>query len=197
MKKISLWGALALLVMTLCATSCNSRESKQQESTEQTSSDPALEVDQLLDSPDSYVGQTVVLEGVCTHICKHGGGKIFLMGSDDTKSLRVEAGEEIGSFPQECVHSVVRVTGVLVEDRIDEAYLSEWEARVAAETAQQHGEKEKGGCAADMKANAESAANSVAERIANFRTRIAERTEKEGKPYVSLYHMEATKYEIL
>ena len=47
-----------------------------------------------------------------------------------------------------------------------------------------------------MKANAEAATNSVRERIANFRSRIAERTEKEGKPYVSLYHMEGLSYEI-
>ena len=50
---------------------------------------------------------------------------------------------------------------------------------------------------ADMKANAEAEANTVRERIANFRSRIAERAEKEGKAYVSLYHMEGLSYEIL
>lgn len=198
MKKISLWSALALLVMTLGMTSCDSsKESKSGETTEEVATADVLEVDDLLDRPEEYAGQTVTVEGVCTHICKHGGGKIFLMGSDDTKSLRIEAGEAIGRFPQECVHSVVRVTGVLVEDRIDEVYLSEWEARIAEQAAAEHGAKEKGGCAADMKANAESAANSVAERIAGFRARIAERTEKEGKAYVSLYHMEGESFEIL
>ena len=48
-----------------------------------------------------------------------------------------------------------------------------------------------------MKANAEAEANSVRERIANFRSRIAERAEREGKAYVSLYHMEGLSYEIL
>lgn len=195
MTSISKWSLTLLLGMTLGLASCgdDSNKSKEQASAEEVTP-AALEVDQVLADPDSLVGDTIKVEGICTHICKHGGGKIFLMGSDDTKTLRVEAGESIGSFPQETVNSIVRVTGVLVEDRIDEDYLAQWEAQIADQAKETQGE---GGCAADMKANAEAATNSVLERIANFRSRIAERTEKEGKPYVSLYHMEGLSYEIL
>ena len=194
MTSISKWSLTLLLGMTLGLASCgdDSNKSKEQASAEEVTT-AALEVDQVLADPDSLVGDTIEIEGICTHICKHGGGKIFLMGSDDTKTLRVEAGESIGSFPQETVNSIVRVTGVLVEDRIDENYLAQWEAQIADQAKETQGE---GGCAADMKANAEAEANSVRERIANFRSRIAERTEKEGKPYVSLYHMEGLSYEI-
>ena len=194
MTSISKWSLTLLLGMTLGLASCgdDSNKSKEQTSAEEVAP-AALEVDQVLADPDSLVGDTIEIEGICTHICKHGGGIIFLMGSDDTKTLRVEAGESIGSFPQETVNSIVRVTGVLVEDRIDEDYLAQWEARIADQAKETQGE---GGCAADMKANAEAEANSVRERIANFRSRIAERTEKEGKPYVSLYHMEGLSYEI-
>lgn len=194
MTSISKWSLTLLLGMTLGLASCGdgSNKSKEQASSEEVAP-VALEVDQVLADPDSLVGDTIEIEGICTHICKHGGGKIFLMGSDDTKTLRVEAGESIGSFPQETVNSIVRVTGVLVEDRIDEDYLAQWEAQIADQAKETQGE---GGCAADMKANAEAATNSVRERIANFRSRIAERTEKVGKPYVSLYHMEGLSYEI-
>lgn len=194
MTSISKWSLTLLLGMTLGLASCgdDSNKSKEQTSAEEVAP-AALEVDQVLADPDSLVGDTIEIEGICTHICKHGGGKIFLMGSDDTKTLRVEAGESIGSFPQETVNSIVRVTGVLVEDRIDEDYLAQWEAQIADQAKEA---QDKGGCAADMKANAEAEANSVRERIANFRSRIAERTEKEGKPYVSLYHMEGLSYEI-
>lgn len=194
MTLINKWSLMLLLGMTLGLASCegDSNKSKEQASTAE-ANPAALEVDQVLADPDSLVGDTIKVEGVCTHICKHGGGKIFLMGSDDTKTLRVEAGESIGSFPQETVNSIVRVTGVLVEDRIDEGYLAQWEAQIADQAKEAQGE---GGCAADMKANAEAEANSVRERIANFRSRIAERTEREGKAYVSLYHMEGLSYEI-
>ena len=195
MTTISKWSLTLLLGMTLGLASCggDSNKSKAQTSTEEVNP-AALEVDQVLADPDSLVGDTIKVEGVCAHICKHGGGKIFLIGSDDTKTLRVEAGESIGSFPQETVNSIVRVTGVLVEDRIDEDYLAQWEAQIADQAKEAQGE---GGCAADMKANAEAEANTVRERIANFRSRIAERAEKEGKAYVSLYHMEGLSYEIL
>lgn len=195
MTLISKWSLTLLLGMTLGLASCggDSNKSKAQTSTEEVNP-AALEVDQVLADPDSLVGDTIKVEGVCAHICKHGGGKIFLMGSDDTKTLRVEAGESIGSFPQETVNSIVRVTGVLVEDRIDEDYLAQWEAQIADQAKEAQGE---GGCAADMKANAEAEANTVRERIANFRSRIAERAEREGKAYVSLYHMEGLSYEIL
>ena len=194
MTTISKWSLTLLLGMTLGLASCGdgNNKSKEQASAEEVAP-AALEVDQVLADLDSLVGDTIEIEGICTHICKHGGGKIFLMGSDDTKTLRVEASESIGSFPQETVNSIVRVTGVLVEDRIDEDYLAQWEAQIADQAKEAQGE---GGCAADMEANAEAEANSVLERIANFRSRIAERTEKEGKPYVSLYHMEGLSYEI-
>ena len=57
------------------------------------------------------------------------------MGSDDTQTIRVEAGEKIGSFKQETVNNIVRVKGKLVEDRIDEAYLAQWEEMLKSQTA--------------------------------------------------------------
>ena len=114
-----------------------------------------MEVDNLLADAEKLTGGKVTVEGVCTHICRHGGRKIFLMGTDDTQVIRIEAGEKIGSFKPECVNNVVRVTGTLVEDRIDEAYL------------------------------------------ADFRARIADRKAKEGKEYLSFYHVDGGSYEVL
>lgn len=50
------------------------------------------------------------VKGVCTHICRHGGRKIFRMGTDDTQVIRIEAGVKIGVFKPECVNNLVRVT---------------------------------------------------------------------------------------
>ena len=115
-----------------------------------------MEVDNLLADAEKLTGGKVTVEGVCTHICRHGGRKIFLMGTDDTQVIRIEAGEKIGSFKPECVNNVVRVTGTLVEDRIDEAYLAEWELRLKDQIARQHGEGEAGprriGCQQHRKA---------------------------------------------
>lgn len=156
----------------------------------------ALEVDELLERAAELVGQEVTVEGVCTHICKHGGSKIFVMGTDDTQVIRIEAGEAIGGFKPECVNNLVRVTGSLVEDRVDEDYLMEWERQVKDQLAEQHGTDE-AGCTAEQQARGESLQAGVEKRIADFRTRIAKRKAAEGKDYLSFYHLEGSRYQIL
>lgn len=154
----------------------------------------AMEIDDVLAEADTLVGQEVVIEGICTHICKHGGTKIFMMGSDDTKTLRIEAAK-LGSFDQRCVNSIVKVKGILREERIDEAYLQRWEATVAAQTAKRHGETE-AGCDTEKAARGETG-NTVAERIADFRTKIAARKAAVDKEYLSFYFVEALSYEVV
>lgn len=153
----------------------------------------ALEIDELLASADSLAGKTVTIEGVCTHTCRHGARKIFLMGSDDTQTVRVESGE-LGSFDPQCVNRIVRVTGTLDEQRVDEAYLAAWEEQTKAQTGERHGTTE-AGCDAEKAARQETGAT-VAERIADFRAKIAARKAAEGKDYLSFYYVTATSYEI-
>ena len=197
MKTKKLTIAIALMAMTFIGTSCGNKQQKSaSEATTEQSASSALEIDSLLANAESLAGQEVTIEGVCTHTCKHGAKKIFLMGSDDTKTIRVEAGTKIGSFKPETVNNLVRITGKLVEQRIDEAYLTEWEAQVKAQTAEKHGTTAQG-CASEQKARGEAPANSIEERITNFRQRIADRQAKEGKNYLSFYYIEGDTYEIV
>ncbi len=184
---------LSILVFSCVLISCNQKQ--QSNSTETGEVSKTMQVDELLNKAETLVGETVVVDGVCTHICRHGGKKIFLMGSDDTQIIRVEASDNIGSFSQETVNSIVEVKGILMEQRIDEAYLVDWETRLAAGTAEEHGDGEEG-CATEQKAQNEQPANTEQERIANFRERIAERNEKEGKNFLSFYFIEAEEYTI-
>lgn len=154
-----------------------------------------MEIDALLAEAEALVDQQIEIEGVCTHACSHGATKIFMMGSDDTKTIRVEAAE-LGSFDQKCVNSIVKVKGLLREERIDEAYLQRWEQKVANGTEEHHGENGEAGCDTEKAARGETA-NSVEGRIADFRTKIAARAEAEGKEYLSFYFVEAQSYEIV
>lgn len=186
--------AAAIVALTLFGTSCGSKQQKASETTatEQTASS-ALEIDSLLANAESLAGKEVTIEGVCTHTCKHGAKKIFLMGSDDTQTIRVEAGT-LGAFDARCVNSIVRVTGTLKEQRIDEAYLQNWEAQLKAQAAEKHGTGE-AGCSTEKKARGETA-NTPEDRIADFRAKIADCKEKSGKDYLSFYFMEAASYEV-
>lgn len=199
MKNYQLILVTAITLTALIFQGCNSKKQKNTDSdkTEQTSltTQKILQVDDVLKEAEVLSGKEVELEGICTHICKHGGGKIFLMGSDDTKTIRIEAGKEFGNFKPETVNNIVRIKGKLVEDRIDEAYLTQWEEKIKAQTEEKHGTTE-AGCSSEQKARGETPANNTKERINNFRKRIAERTEKEGKSYLSFYHIDATQYNI-
>lgn len=179
-----------LMGMTSCGSSSKNDSSAAVADTVAVSS-----VDDILLKADSLVGKTVRVEGVCTHICAHGGKKIFLMGSDDNNTIRVDAGEQIGSFPKEVVNSVVVVDGKVVEERIDEAYLLQMEEQYKQSTLEKHGEEGAASCAADSKVMGEDPDDNFAQRMASFRKKIAERNEKEGKNYLSFYSILAEKYE--
>ena len=192
MKHILLF--IMLTTITSCLlTSCKSKTTQSATSQSQMSQSQILEVDDILARADSLTGKTFTTEALCTHICAHGGGKIFLMGSDDTQVIRVEAGT-LGAFDPKCVNSIVRVTGTLKEQRIDEAYLQNWEAQLKAQAAEKHGTGE-AGCDSEKKARGETA-NSPEARIADFRAKIADRKAETGKEYLSFYFMEADSYEV-
>lgn len=199
MKNYRLILITAITLAAIIFQGCNSKKHNNSDSakSEKTrfAEQKIYQVDDVLKDAETLNGKEVEIEGICTHICKHGGKKIFLMGSDDTKTIRIEAGREFGNFKPETVNNVVRVKGKLVEDRIDEAYLTQWEEKIKAQTEEKHGTTE-AGCSSEQKARGETPANSAGDRIDNFRKRIAERSEKEGKNYLSFYHIDAIQYNI-
>ena len=167
-----------LMILLAAATmfvACGGNNSKKaaDNAAEATEATTSMEIDAVLTEAEALTDQQIVLEGICTHICKHGGTKIFMMGSDDTKTLRIEAAK-LGSFDQKCVNSIVKVNGILREER---------------------GEVETG-CDSEKAARGETG-NTVAERIADFRTKIAARKAAVGKEYLSFYYVEALSYEIV
>jgi hypothetical protein len=95
------------------------------------------------------------------------------------------------------VNSIVKVKGILHEERIDEAYLQAWEQRIANKTEEKHGEGDgEGGCDTEKAARGETA-NTSEGRIADFRAKIAARKEADGKEYLSFYYVEAQEYEVV
>lgn len=148
-----------------------------------------LSVDEVIRNGEQYAGRTVTVRGLCTHLCSHGGRKMFLKGPQSAP-LRVESSKATGAFPEKAVNAIVLVSGRLCESRIDESYLLEWEERNGKSSSEHEG------CETESAARGERG-NTVKEKIASFRARIAERKEKEGKAYLSTFYIEATSYKIL
>ena len=183
--------AVAMIAACLVMVSCGG--GKKQQAAEEAV--VAMSIDDVMAKASGLVEQEVTIEGVCTHTCSHGAKKMFLVGSDDTKTLRIEAGE-LGAFDTKVVNNVVTVKGIIKEERIDEAYLVDWETRLKNQTEEKHGNEEgEGGCDTEKNARGETA-NTAEGRIADFRAKIAAEKEATGKEYLSLYHVVATSYEI-
>lgn len=199
-KNIVLWAISALVAMA--ATSCSSKSNSEATDSE------TVTVDSILANPEAYVGKTVTVEGVVSHLCKHGGRKAFLLGSDDNTMIRCDATAEMGNvFPQETIHQPLRVTGTVVESRLDEAAIREMEAARQGQVeriAEQQGEEDAAnfantlaGCETERKAAGQAELETFTAQMADYRRRIAERDSLEGKPYLSTYFIQATAYEIL
>ncbi len=184
---------LLVIMSTMMTMSCTGN--KKTTNANQKKQTP-ITVDEIMANAEHNIDNVVVVEGICTHVCSHGGKKLFLMGDDDSNTIRVESNDVLGAFKSECINSIIQVKGLLKEERIDEAYLVKWESELAQGTAEAHGEDGEG-CETEQKAQGQENVTSEAGRIKDFREKIAERNEAEGKNYLSFYFIEAEEYTIL
>ncbi len=142
-----------------------------------------------------FVGKTITFSGKAVHVCGHSGMKMFFEIPGSKSTFEVKSTKELGKFSRKCNNHNVKVVGVVGESRIDETYLKDWEKQHKTKTAEQHGTNDEG-CESE-KAAMQETGNSTTQRIADFRKRIAERNKKEGKNYLSFYHVTAISYNIL
>ncbi len=105
MRKLFLFVVLSAFVFA-----CGNRQNQTQTAEETV---VVLTVDELMASAANYVDQEVVITGLITHVCKHGGQRCFVMGATDEVTIRVEAGDEIDAFKQEHVGDELQIAGIL------------------------------------------------------------------------------------
>lgn len=196
---------LATVVVAFLATACGGNKNQQSASDEISD---ALTVDQVFETPDQYVGDTITLEGICSHLCSQGGKKAFLQGNADNVQIRCEAFPLMGqAFPKSTIHHPMRVTGIFREQRIDNDVVTEMEREFnerIRKIAEQQGDESAQraanasvGCDTERAAQGQQDLNTFKERMDDYRTRIAARQAAEGKAYLSFYYMDAISFETL
>lgn len=67
-----------------------------------------------------YVEQTVQISGTVVHVCRHGGQRLFIVGDDGDKRIRITTGEDIAEFDVELEGETIEVVG-LVREQIAES----------------------------------------------------------------------------
>lgn len=118
-----------LLVITICTLlfSCKSDPKKTsevaQESEIEVVETPLLVLGEFDTKAGDFVSKEIKVQGIVDHVCKHGGKKILLVTDDGDAHVFSEE-----RFDEELMGSEITVTGVVLEERIDEAYLLKLEA---------------------------------------------------------------------
>lgn len=120
-KNFKTWKMNKLVLislMSLLFLGCNNAP-KQNENQAAEKSAVVYSIDDLYANAAELEGSEVVVKGTVMHVCKQGGGRCFLMESNEDMNIRVEAGEKIGAFSQEQMGSDLTITGVLKEVRTE------------------------------------------------------------------------------
>ena len=115
MKNLALVSLFAFLLI-----SCGGQKKQEQTTVNQPKTEVVvLSVDDLYENAADMVDKVVIVTGTVMHVCKQGGGRCFLMGSNEDINIRVEAGEKIGAFNQEQMGSELEIVGVFKEVRTE------------------------------------------------------------------------------
>ena len=149
-----------------------------------------IELAMLMDSTGHFVGDTIKVQGTVDHVCKHGGKKMFILGEDPKHRIKVTAGKAIGSYKVELEGSDVMVTAVVEEMRIDEAYLTNWEAELEAKDNKEDETHAEGEGSGDHMAKAKSPEQ---KNIDQLREKVC--SAESG--YLSFYSLAGLSYEVL
>ncbi len=190
---------LILTVIALFATSCDNAN-KNNESNN--SNNNLVIVDEITtisiadfdEKVGDFVDKKIQLEGTVDHICKHGGQKLFLVSEESETRIKVTPDEEIAAFNAELEGDRLLLVGIVEEQRIDEAYLREWEEEIKAgsdmsddkgEGMHLGGNVEKGGEGADL--------DEELEKVNRLRTML----EESGDDHLSFYSVLCTSYDVI
>lgn len=118
-KKV-LFIAMAVFAMVACTNN------QQTQNTDNTSQEVdiakvvTVTPDNFQDKAGDLIGQEVDIEGTVVHVCKHGGKKMFIMGEDPEKRIKINATDDMAAFQPELEGSFVKVHGIVEEIEVEE-----------------------------------------------------------------------------
>ncbi|MCM1177074.1 MAG: hypothetical protein NC308_06130 [Clostridium sp.] len=172
MKRYIYGTAMAVLFLTVLASCAGNSDNGRK----------VIGVDELASVvEDMQDGDTLSVRGFCVDVCGHGGEHITLVGEDSTHAVSAVAEPQLASFSDDLKYQYVTVNGVLREQKVDEAFLDNWEYRLDESLKGPNGNPE--------------AVAMLKGQIVELRDSIAARFARTGKKYWSSYTIEVFSYE--
>ena len=182
MKKIVMTMCLGFTLILGCGGGPDSNPPTEM-AQEETAASVAAEVDlvALVENTADYVGQEILVSGTVDHVCKHGGKRLFIMAENPEQRFKIEAGDSISAFDVSLEGSDITVQGIVMEQKIDEAYLDDWEAKLTGEGEGEEAAAEDGHHIEDL------------EKIKSYRQQLADSEAGE----LSFYSLDCHSFEII
>ncbi len=113
MKKIVL-----LLTVIISLISCKTETKKVEKEQEIKSTEiPMLAIGEFDTKAGEFINEEIKIKGIVDHVCKHGGKKILMVTDDG--DVHVTSDER---FDETLKGNDITLTGIVLEERIDEAY---------------------------------------------------------------------------
>ncbi|UMB61680.1 hypothetical protein MHL31_05600 [Lutibacter sp. A80] len=112
---------LFLIIISALAFSCKSDKKSEVQNKEEAIEildTPKVSLSEFDTKAGDYVGKEIEVTGIVDHVCKHGGKKILLV--TDEGDAHIVADER---FDEALMGEEIKVIGIVLEERIDEAYL--------------------------------------------------------------------------
>jgi len=116
MKNVFLTLAICLFIIS-CKTDNKKVDNNNKQNEAEVVETPLLELGEFDIKAGEFVGKEIQVRGIVDHVCKHGGKKILLV--TDEGDVHVFSDER---FDEALMGSEIMVTGIVLEERIDEAY---------------------------------------------------------------------------
>jgi len=160
----------ALLISFLCISCTGNKKTA------------TISVDELAAAiEDMQDGDTLTVRGYCTYVCTSGASHITLAGEDDINMISANASRDMDAFDASLQDRYVTVTSILHEQKVDRAFLDDWEYRLDESLKGPNGNPP---AVAQLKLQIEALRDSIDARYARC-----------GKEYWSSYTLEVISYE--
>ncbi len=180
-----------LFTVVAIAAACNLKTEKKAESNEVKTI--KVEFADFVKNTDTFVGKKIEISGIVSHVCKHGGQKLFLVYGENEERIKVIAGENMAAFNTDLEGMTLKVIGIVEELRIDEAYLQDWEKEIAEDVEKEHIEGEEHAHGEKGEKADQGDHTGDKQSIESYRKQLAE----SGKDHLSFYSVVCEKYEIV
>ena len=110
-------NAIGTLAVLLIIASCGSNQHRENLSGPGPGAEAIMaSIPEILADPLEYEGKTISIEGVITHVCRHGGDKMRVLQEGSELSIQVMLGNFTGQFDVASEGRPVKLTGLIVTE---------------------------------------------------------------------------------